>query len=82
MSKSFIGTVVSTSNANTAVVKIARRVPHPLYRKLMERSKKVKADTREKTVSLGDTVKIAETRPLSKDKHFQVVEVIRKEETQ
>lgn len=41
----------------------------------------MKADTRGKTVSTGDTVKIAETRPISKEKHFQVVEVIRKEDT-
>ena len=74
MAKIFTGKVVSTKMQNTAVVEISRRKPHPLYKKLMLRSKKYKVDTAGKIVSVGDTVRITETKPISKDKHFRLME--------
>jgi small subunit ribosomal protein S17 len=61
----------------TAVVEIIRRTPHPLYKKLLKRSKKFKADTGDLTLVLGQKVKIAETKPISKGKFFKVMEVIK-----
>lgn len=57
----------------TAVVEVTRIRPHPLYRKLLKRSKKYKVDTVGKEVALGQTVKIVETKPLSKEKHFKIL---------
>lgn len=68
--KIFEGIVVSTSMQNTAVVKVTRSVTHKLYKKVLKRSKKYKVDTEGIKVSVGDSVKIIETRPISKDKHF------------
>lgn len=73
MAKTLTGTVVSNSMQNTIVVEIVRRTPHPLYKKLMKRSKKVKADTKGTKVEVGSRVIIAETKPISKDKHFVLV---------
>jgi len=77
MQKIFSGIVVSTKMDKTAVVEVTRRTPHPLYKKLLKRSKKYKADTGDFKVSLGDRVKIIETRPISKDKHFRILEVVK-----
>ncbi len=73
--KTFSGKIVSTKMQNTAVVEVTRRTPHPLYKKLLKRSKKFKADTTGQKVTVGDTVIIAETKPISKDKHFKILEV-------
>jgi small subunit ribosomal protein S17 len=73
MAKQLTGTVVSNSMQNTIVVEVVRRTPHPLYRKLIKRSKKIKAETKGVMVELGARVIIAETKPLSKDKHFMLV---------
>lgn len=70
MAKHIIGTVVSTKMQNTIVVEVTRKVPHPLYKKLLKHSKKFKADTNGQTVKVGDTVSIIEIKPMSKDKHF------------
>jgi len=80
MVKTKTGTVVSTAMQNTIVIEVTRRVPHPLYKKLLKRSKKFKADSAGKTVAVGDTVVIAETKPISKDKHFILQTVIQKKE--
>lgn len=77
MQKIFNGIVVSVKMNKTAVVEVTRRTPHPLYKKLLKRSKKYKVDTGELKISAGDRVKITETRPVSKDKHFKIVEVIK-----
>ena len=83
MAKVLKGIVTSTSMKNTIVVEITRRVPHPLYKKLLKKSNSFKVDTDGKTVSVGDTVAIVETKPMSKDKHFKVSEIImKKEQTQ
>ena len=59
---------------DTVVVEIVRRVPHPLYKKLLKRSKKFKVATNGATVAVGDDVRIVETRPVSKDKYFAILE--------
>jgi small subunit ribosomal protein S17 len=60
----------------TVVVQIDRRVPHPVYGKMVTRSKRLKAHDEENSAKQGDTVRIQETRPLSKDKRWRVVEII------
>lgn len=77
MKKVLIGEIVSLKMQNTAVVEVVRRKPHPLYKKLLKRSKKYKADTAGLTLNIGDKVKIEETKPISKDKYFKVLEVIK-----
>ncbi|GAB4219031.1 MAG: 30S ribosomal protein S17 [Candidatus Microgenomates bacterium] len=73
MKKIFIGEVVSTKMAKTVVVKIERKITHPKYRKVIIRHKKLKAHCEEKNIKLGDKVEIIETRPISKEKHFQII---------
>lgn len=70
------GLVVSDKMDKTVVVAIERRVKHPVYGKMMTRTKKLKAHDEENSAKLGDTVRIMETRPLSKDKRFRVVEIV------
>lgn len=76
MNKTLVGQVISIKMKNTAIVEVFSKKPHPLYRKLLTRSKKYKADTQEVPVKLGDSVRIAETRPLSKDKNFKIMKVL------
>ncbi len=71
-----IGLVVSDKMQKTVVVQIDRRVPHPIYGKMVTRSKKFKAHDEENAAKQGDTVRIVETRPLSKDKRWRVVEIV------
>ncbi|GIW64096.1 MAG: hypothetical protein KatS3mg092_0029 [Patescibacteria group bacterium] len=73
MKKRFIGEVVSTKMTKTVVVKIERKFVHPKYKKVIIRHKKLKAHNEEKDIKVGDKVEIVETRPISKEKHFQVV---------
>ncbi len=73
MKKTFIGEVVSTKMMKTVVVKIERKIVHPKYKKVIIRHKKLKAHNEEKDIKVGDKVEIVETRPISKEKHFQVV---------
>jgi small subunit ribosomal protein S17 len=70
------GLVVSDKMQKTVVVQIDRRVPHPVYGKMVTRSKKFKAHDEENSAKVGDTVRIVETRPLSKDKRWRVVEIL------
>ena len=74
--KERVGVVVSDKMQKTVVVKIDRRVPHPVYGKMVSRSKKLKAHDEENSAKIGDTVRIMETRPLSKDKRWRVVEIV------
>ena len=74
--KTRTGLVVSDKMQKTVVVEIERRVPHPVYGKMVTRTKRVKAHDEENTAKTGDTVRIAETRPLSKDKRWRVVEIV------
>ncbi len=73
------GKIVSISE-KTAIVEVYSKTPHPLYKKLIKRSKKFKADIAGQNVALGERVKIAEGRPISKDKHFRISEVVASEE--
>lgn len=75
--KTFEGKIVSLKMNKTAVVEIVRRTAHPVYKKLLRRSKKYKADTAGLELVLGQKVKIAETKPMSKGKFFKVVEVVK-----
>ena len=73
------GTVVSAGKMDkTVVVLIVSRVKSPIYKKVVKKSKKFKAHDELNQCRVGDTVKIMETRPLSKDKHFRVVEIVEK----
>lgn len=72
--KTLTGQVVSTGMNKTAVVQIERAVMHPLYKKSMRRSKRFKVHREGIDVAVGDMVKIASTRPISKEKHFRIVE--------
>ena len=74
--KTRTGKVVSDKMQKTVVVQIERRVPHPVYGKMVTRTKRVKAHDEENTAKTGDTVRIAETRPLSKDKRWRVIEIV------
>jgi small subunit ribosomal protein S17 len=74
--KTRTGLVVSDKMAKTVVVAIERRVPHPVYGKMVTRTKRLKAHDEENTAKTGDTVRIAETRPLSKDKRWRVIEIV------
>jgi small subunit ribosomal protein S17 len=78
MSKLFTGTVVSTKMQKTIVVEVERRFQHPLYRKIITRSKKLKAHYEGNDVKEGDVVTITETRPISKDTFFTFVEKVQK----
>jgi small subunit ribosomal protein S17 len=71
-----VGLVVSDKMQKTVVVRIDRRVPHPVYGKMVTRSKNFKAHDEENSAKTGDTVRIMETRPLSKDKRWRVVEIL------
>ena len=74
--KERVGRVVSDKMMKTVVVAIERRVPHPVYGKMVTRTRKVKAHDEENTAKTGDLVRIAETRPLSKDKRWRLVEIV------
>lgn len=77
MNKTFDGTIISIKMTKTATVKITRKFPHPLYKKLIKRDRKISADTGTFAVKVGDRVTITETKPISKTKHFKILEVIR-----
>ena len=74
--KTRTGIVVSDKMQKTVVVSIERRVEHPVYGKMVRRTKKLKAHDEQNAAKTGDTVRIMETRPLSKDKRWRVVEII------
>ena len=74
--KTRVGKVVSDKMDKTIVVAIEDHVKHPLYKKIVKRTYKLKAHDAENTCREGDTVKVMETRPLSKDKRWRLVEVI------
>lgn len=73
-----VGEVVSTKMQKTIVVRVARRFPHPLYGKVVERHKKYHAHDEEEIAREGDIVRIEECRPLSRTKRWRLVEIIRR----
>jgi len=76
--KTRVGMVVSDKMDKTCVVEIRTRVKHPLYGKIMNRTKRFKVHDEENQCGIGDTVRVMETRPLSKDKRWRLVEIIEK----
>ena len=73
-----VGKVVSDKMDKTVVVAIEDRVAHPLYKKIVGRTYKLKVHDEENACGVGDIVKVMETRPLSKDKRWRVVEIVEK----
>jgi small subunit ribosomal protein S17 len=73
-----IGKVVSNKMDKTIVVAVENHVKHPLYGKIVKRTYKLKAHDENNECQIGDTVKVTETRPLSKDKRWRLVEVVEK----
>ena len=76
--KTRVGKVVSDKMDKTVVVAIEDRVAHPLYKKIVGRTYKLKAHDERNSCGVGDKVKVMETRPLSKDKRWRVVEIVEK----
>ena len=75
-----MGTVVSDKMDKTIVVKVETRMPHPLYGKIVRRSKKYKAHDEENQCSVGDVVRIMETRPISRTKRWRLTDIVEKAE--
>ena len=73
-----VGKVISDKMDKTVVMAIEDRVAHPLYKKIVGRTYKLKAHDEQNTCGVGDVVKVMETRPLSKDKRWRVVEIVEK----
>ncbi len=73
-----VGQVVSTSMTKTIVVEVNRRVPHPLYKRIINKRKKFYAHDEESTARKGDMVRIVECRPLSRLKRWRLVEIVRR----
>ena len=73
-----VGLVTSDKMDKTIVVSVTDNVKHPLYGKIVKRTYKLKAHEEENVCQIGDKVKVMETRPLSKDKRWRVVEVVEK----
>ncbi len=78
--KVMIGTVTSNKMDKTIVVSVETSVRHPLYGKIVKRTYKLKAHDEENVCQIGDKVKVMETRPLSRDKRWRLVEVVQKAE--
>lgn len=76
--KMLTGTVVSSKMDKTIVVRLERMKLHPLYKKSVKLHKKIKAHDERNECSVGDIVRVIETRPLSKDKRYRLVEIIQK----
>lgn len=76
--KTRTGKVVSNKMAKTIVVAVVDNVKHPLYGKIVKRTYKLKAHDENNECNIGDRVKVMETRPLSKDKRWRLVEIIEK----
>jgi small subunit ribosomal protein S17 len=77
MKKTFDGVIVSIKMNKTAVVRITRKYPHPLYKKIIKRDGNLSVDTGTFTPVVGNRVKIVEIKPMSKTKNFRVMEVIK-----
>lgn len=78
--KERIGEVISDKMTKTIVVRVERRFPHPRFKKVISRFKKLYAHDEKREAKVGDHVRIQETRPLSKLKRWRLVEVVRKGE--
>jgi small subunit ribosomal protein S17 len=76
--KERIGKVVSNKMQKTITVAVDRKVKHPIYGKFVNRTTKFKAHDEQNTAGIGDTVRIMETRPISKDKRWRLIEIVEK----
>ena len=76
--KTRVGKVVSDKMDKTIVVAVEDRVQHPLYKKIIKRTYKLKAHDENNSCGVGDRVRVMETRPLSKDKRWRLIEIIEK----
>ena len=76
--KTKIGIVASNKMQKTIVVEVTSSVKHPLYKKVVKQTNKFKVHDENNEASVGDTVEIAETRPLSREKHWRLVQIIEK----
>ncbi|MEX1240798.1 MAG: 30S ribosomal protein S17 [Cyclobacteriaceae bacterium] len=76
--KERIGKVVSNKMQKTITVAVDRKVKHPIYGKFVNRTTKFKAHDEQNSAGIGDTVRIMETRPLSKDKRWRLIEIVEK----
>ncbi len=76
--KSMIGTVVSDKMDKTVVVAVEDSYSHPIYKKTVKRTYKLKAHDEENSCKVGDKVEVMETRPLSKDKRFRIIRIVEK----
>ena len=76
--KQLVGRVVSNKMDKTIVVQIKELIMHPLYKKSVRRTKKIKGHDEKNECSIGDLVRVTETRPLSKEKRYRLVEIIEK----
>jgi len=76
--KTRVGKVVSDKMEKTIVVAVETRVPHPLYKKIIKRTYKLKAHDENNECTSGDTVRVMETKPLSREKRWRLVEIIEK----
>ena len=74
--REWVGRVLSNKMNKTVVVAVERSVIHPIYRKVLRRVTKMKAHDEQNVCQIGDRVRLVETRPISKEKHWRVVEVI------
>jgi len=76
--KTRVGKVISDKMDKTIVVAVEDRVPHPLYKKIIKRTYKLKAHDENNECGIGDRVRVMETRPLSKDKRWRLAEILEK----
>ncbi len=74
--REWVGQVVSDKMDKTVVVAVSRVVRHPFYRKVLRRITKLKAHDEKNECKVGDRVRLIETRPISKDKHWRVVQIV------
>ena len=72
------GVVTSNKMMKTIIVKVSRLVPHPKYNRVMHQTNSFKAHDETNSAAIGDLVKIMETRPISKDKHWRLVEILKR----
>lgn len=78
MRKTRVGVVVSDKMDKTITIAVKYRVRHPLYGKIMNRTTKIKAHDENNECGIGDTVRVMETRPISRDKRWRLVEIVEK----
>lgn len=78
--KTFTGKIISDKMTGTVIVAIERKVAHPRYGKLLKRTQKLMADKNNMEVYVRDTVVVEEIKPMSKNKNFKVIKIVKKEE--